>query len=56
MNNFFPIYQAPKHQRPRRESEREYLLRVARETELEARRERRRKVLGRITRGRVRGK
>ncbi|MDX6534395.1 MAG: hypothetical protein QOF68_2139 [Gaiellales bacterium] len=56
MYNFFSIYQATKPQRARRETEREYLLRMHRLNELEARRERRRKVVDRITRGRGRGK
>jgi hypothetical protein len=54
MHNFLSIYQATKPQQPRRETEREYLMREARQSQLEARRERRRKALERITRGRMR--
>jgi hypothetical protein len=54
MNDFYTIHQVTQGSRPRRETEREYFLRIARERQLETRRERRRKVLKRITRGRIR--
>jgi hypothetical protein len=53
MMNLLPIYQASRTVEPRRESEREYLIRMARMRDLEERRERRRSVLSRITRGRA---
>jgi len=53
MMNILPIYQARKTVEPRRESEREYLIRMARMRNLEERRARRRSILSRITRGRA---
>jgi hypothetical protein len=53
MMNILPIYQASKTQKPARESEREYLIRMARMRDLEERRARRRSILSRITRGRA---
>jgi hypothetical protein len=52
MNDFFTIHQAT-GPHVRRETERDYFMRIARERQLEARRERRRNVLNRITRGRA---
>jgi hypothetical protein len=53
MMNILPIYQASRIAQPRRESEREYLIRMARMRDLEERRDRRRSILSRITRGRA---
>ncbi|HEV8157058.1 MAG TPA: hypothetical protein VGP67_16135 [Gaiellales bacterium] len=53
MINYLPIYQASKPSQPRRESERDYLIRMARAYDREDRRGRRRGVLRRITRGRA---
>jgi len=53
MINILPIYQASRTSEPRRESEREYLIRMARVRNLEERRGRRRSILNRITRGRA---
>ena len=50
MINFLPIYHASKRQHPRRESERDYLIRMARLREQEQRREGRRNVLRRLSR------
>lgn len=47
--NMLQFY-TPRPERPHRESEREYLLRVARQHELEERRQRRSNVLRRLTR------
>jgi hypothetical protein len=52
MINILPIYQASKPSHPRRESERDYLIRMARLRNLEDRRANRRSVLSRI-RGRA---
>ena len=52
MITFLPIYQASKPSHPRRESERDYLIRMARAHDREDRRGKRRGVLRRITRGR----
>jgi hypothetical protein len=48
MINILPIYQASKPSHPRRESERDYLIRMARLRNLEDRRANRRSVLSRI--------
>jgi hypothetical protein len=48
MINFLPIYQASKPSNTRRESERDYLIRMARLRDLEERRANRRSVLSRI--------
>ncbi|HET7428973.1 MAG TPA: hypothetical protein VFJ66_05940 [Gaiellales bacterium] len=48
MINILPIYQASKPSKPRRESEREYLIRMAQLRQLEERRANRRSVLRRI--------
>ena len=48
MINILPIYQTSKPSNPRRESEREYLLRIARIRDLEERRASRRSILSRI--------
>jgi len=48
MINILPIYQVSKQSNPRRESEREYLVRMARMRDLEQRRANRRSVLSRI--------
>jgi hypothetical protein len=53
MLKYLPIYQASRPPRSRRESERDYLIRMARTHEREERRWRRRGVLRRITRGRA---
>jgi hypothetical protein len=53
MMNILPIYKSQQMVDPRRESEREYLIRMARMRTLEERRDRRRSVLSRITRGRA---
>ena len=53
MIKYLPIYQAYKPPRPRRESERDYLIRMARAHEREERRGKRRGVLRRINRGRA---
>jgi hypothetical protein len=53
MINFLPIYQASKPPRPHRESERDYLIRMARAYDREDRRGKRRGILRRITRGRA---
>jgi len=53
MMNILPIYQARKHDRPTRESERDYLLRIARMRDLEDRRAKRRRILSRVTRRRA---
>jgi hypothetical protein len=53
MIKYLPIYQAAKPSRPRRESERDYLIRMARVHDREDRRGKRRGVLRRITRGRA---
>jgi len=53
MLNFLPIYQASRPARPHRESERDYLIRMARVHDREHRRGNRRGVLRRITRGRA---
>jgi 16S rRNA U516 pseudouridylate synthase RsuA-like enzyme len=53
MINILPIYRASKPIHPRRESEREYLIRMARMRDLEDRRAARRGILHRITRGRA---
>jgi hypothetical protein len=53
MMNILPIYQASKTVEPHRESEREYLIRMARMRNLEERRAKRRGILRRITRGRA---
>ena len=53
MLNYLPIYQASKPPRPGRESERDYLIRMARAHDREERRGKRRGVLRRITRGRA---
>jgi hypothetical protein len=53
MMNIFPIYQASRTVDTHRESEREYLIRMARMRNLEDRRARRRSILSRITRGRA---
>jgi hypothetical protein len=53
MMNILPIYQASKTVEPHRESEREYLIRMARMRDLEDRRAARRGVISRITRGRA---
>jgi hypothetical protein len=50
MRNFMPIYQPSHTNQPRRESERDYLLRMARVRQAEERRANRRNVLRRITR------
>jgi hypothetical protein len=54
MINIYPIYHARKPEAPQRESERDYLLRIARMRELEDRRANRRGILTRITRRRGR--
>jgi hypothetical protein len=51
MNYLLPIYSA-RSRRPQRETEREYLMRVAREKEHLERQERRRSVIRKITRRR----
>ena len=51
--NLYPIYQSRKEPAPPRESERDYLLRIARMRDLEERRANRRRVIRRITRGRA---
>lgn len=48
MINILPIYTASRPSKPRRESEREYLLRVARIRDMEERRANRRGILSRI--------
>ena len=53
MMNILPIYKPRSTIEPRRESEREYLIRMARMRHLEERRRNRRSILSRITRGRV---
>jgi hypothetical protein len=53
MITFLPIYQASKPSRSRRESERDYLIRMARAHDREDRRGSRCGVLRRITRGRA---
>ena len=53
MMNILPIYQARKPERPQRESERDYLLRIARMRDVEERRANRRRILSRLTRGRA---
>jgi hypothetical protein len=53
MMNILPIYQSRKPEGPRRESERDYLLRIARMRDLEDRRAKRRRILNRVTRGRA---
>jgi hypothetical protein len=53
MITFLPIYQASQPSRPRRESERDYLIRMARAQDREDRRGMRRGVLRRITRRRA---
>jgi len=53
MMNLYPIYQSRKESAPSRESERDYLLRIARMRDLEERRANRRRVLRRLTRGRA---
>ena len=50
MMNILPIYKVTQERTtPRRESERELLMRVARERQIEERRERRRSIVGRLT-------
>ena len=54
MINYLPIYQASDRKRePRKETEREYLIRMARLRNLEERRSQRRGILSRIGRGRA---
>jgi hypothetical protein len=54
MLNYLPIYQASNKKRePRRETEREYLIRMARMRNMEDRRTQRRGILGRIGRRRT---
>jgi hypothetical protein len=53
MIKYLPIYQTAKPSHPRRESERDYLIRIARAYDREDRRGKRRGVLRRITRGRA---
>jgi hypothetical protein len=53
MMNILPIYKASRTIEPHRESEREYLIRMARMRHLEERRQNRRSILSRITRGRA---
>jgi hypothetical protein len=53
MIKYLPIYHASKPPRPRRESERDYLIRMARAHDREHRRGKRRGVLRRIIRGRA---
>jgi hypothetical protein len=48
MINILPIYQSRQSSHPRRESEREYLLRMARMRDLEDRRANRRSIVSRI--------
>jgi hypothetical protein len=53
MMNILPIYKVSRTIEPHRESEREYLIRMARMHHLEERRRNRRRILSRITRGRA---